>query len=48
MAPIKVLKAGAGLMMQTPANDAAWVAKCHAATKWFKVKEAAAKAGASA
>jgi hypothetical protein len=48
MTPVKALKAGADLMMRAPADDAAWVAKCHAATERLKVKEAAAKAGASA
>jgi hypothetical protein len=48
MTPIKALKAGAGLMMRTPADDAAWVAKCYATTERLKVKEATAKAGASA
>jgi hypothetical protein len=35
-------------MMRTPANDAAWVTRYQAATKWLKTKEAATKAGASA
>jgi hypothetical protein len=35
-------------MMQTAADDAAWVAKCQAATEWLKLREAAAQAGASA
>jgi hypothetical protein len=46
--PIKALKSGATLMMWTPADDAAWVARYQAATKWLRTKEAAAKAGASA
>jgi hypothetical protein len=48
MTPIKALKSGAALMMQTPADDAAWVAKYQAATERLKTKEAAANAGASA
>jgi hypothetical protein len=48
MAPIKALKASAGLMMRTSADDAAWVAKCHATIEWLKAKEATAKAGTSA
>jgi hypothetical protein len=48
MTPVKALKAGAGLMMRTPADDVAWVAKFHAATERLKLKEAATKAGASA
>jgi hypothetical protein len=47
MTHVKALKAGASLMMQTPADDAAWVAKCHASTERLKAKEAVAKAGAS-
>jgi hypothetical protein len=35
-------------MMRTAADDATWVAKCQAVTKWLKLKEAAAQAGASA
>jgi hypothetical protein len=35
-------------MMQTLADDAAWVARYQAATERLKTKEAAAKAGASA
>jgi hypothetical protein len=48
MTPIKALKAGAGLMMRTLADDATWVAKCHAATERLKAKEATAMVGASA
>jgi hypothetical protein len=48
MTPVKVLKFGAALIMRTPADDAAWVAKYQAATEWLKMKEAAAKVGASA
>jgi hypothetical protein len=48
MTPVKALKAGTDLMMRTPADNAAWVAKCHAATERLKAKEAATKAGASA
>jgi hypothetical protein len=48
MTPVKVLKAGAGLMMRTPTDDAAQVIRCHAATERLKAKEVAAKAGASA
>jgi hypothetical protein len=47
MTLIKALKAGAGLMIRTPADDPAWVTKCHTATEWLKVKEVAAKVGAS-
>jgi hypothetical protein len=46
--PIKALKSGAALMMRTPADDAAWVVRYEAATERIKMKEAAAKAGASA
>jgi hypothetical protein len=46
--PVKALKASAGLMMRTPAGDATWVAKCHAAMERLKAKEVVAKAGASA
>jgi hypothetical protein len=35
-------------MMRTVADDAAWVAKCQAATERLRLREAAAKAGASA
>jgi hypothetical protein len=31
--PIKALKSGAALMMRTPADDAAWVARYQAATE---------------
>jgi hypothetical protein len=48
MTPVKVLKSGAALMMRTPANNAAWVAKYQATMERLKTKEAAAKAGASA
>jgi hypothetical protein len=48
MTPIKALKSGAALMMQTPTDDAAWVAKYQAATEQLKTKEATAKAGLSA
>jgi hypothetical protein len=48
MTPTKALKVGAALMMRTPADDAAWVARCQATTERLKAKEAAAKAGASA
>jgi hypothetical protein len=48
MTPTKALKAGAALMMQTSAEDVAWVTRYKAATERLKVKEAAAKAGASA
>jgi hypothetical protein len=47
MTPIKALKTGAALMMQTPADAAAWVTKCQTATKRLKAKEAATKVGAS-
>jgi hypothetical protein len=45
MTPVKALKAGTGLMMRTPADDVAWVTKCHATMEWLKAKEATAKAG---
>jgi hypothetical protein len=48
MTPAKALKAGAALMMRTPTDDAAWVARCQATTELLKAKEAMAKAGASA
>jgi hypothetical protein len=48
LTPIKALKSGAALMMRTLADDAAWVVRYQAATEWLKMKEAAAKAGASA
>jgi hypothetical protein len=48
MTPAKALKAGVALMMRMPANDAAWVTRCQATMEQLKVKEAAAKAGASA
>jgi hypothetical protein len=35
-------------MMRTPIDDAAWVARCQAATERLRMREAAAKAGASA
>jgi hypothetical protein len=48
MTPVKALKAGTGLMMRTPADDIAWVAKCHAAMERLKAKEATATVGAIA
>jgi hypothetical protein len=47
MTPAKALKAGAALMMRTPANDAAWVARYQAVTERLKAKESAVKAGSS-
>jgi hypothetical protein len=47
MTPTKALKAGVALMMRTPANDAAWFARCQAATERLKAKEAAVKASVS-
>jgi hypothetical protein len=35
-------------MMRTPADDVAWVAKYQATTTWLRMKENAAKMGASA
>jgi hypothetical protein len=32
----KALKAGAALMMWTPADDAVWVKRCHAAMERLK------------
>jgi hypothetical protein len=46
--PVKVLKSGVALMMWTPINDAAWVMRCQAAMERFRLREVAAKAGASA
>jgi hypothetical protein len=37
----------AALMMRTPADDAAWVARYQATTERLRTKEVAAKAGAS-
>jgi hypothetical protein len=34
-------------MMRMPADDATWVARCQAATERLRMREAAAKAGAS-
>jgi hypothetical protein len=48
MTPTKAFKAGVALMMQSPANDDAWVTRCQATTERLKAKEAVAKAGASA
>jgi hypothetical protein len=48
MTPAKALKAGTALIMRTPADAAAWVARCQAAMERLKEKDAAAKAGASA
>jgi hypothetical protein len=48
MTPAKALKASTALMMWTPTDNAAWVARCQVATEWLKVKEATVKAGASA
>jgi hypothetical protein len=47
LTPIKVLKSGAALMMRTPTDDAAWVARYQATTERLKTKEATAKVGAS-
>jgi hypothetical protein len=46
--PVKALRSGTTLMMRTPADDAAWVARCQAMTERLRMREAAAKAGASA
>jgi hypothetical protein len=48
MTPVKALKSGAALIMRTPADDVAWVARYQAATEWLKPKEAATKVGVSA
>jgi hypothetical protein len=48
MTPVKALKFGAALIMQTPTDDAVWVAKYQATMERLKMKEVAAKAGASA
>jgi hypothetical protein len=47
LTPIKALKSGAALMMRMPADDAAWVTRYQASTERLKMKEAAAKVGAS-
>jgi hypothetical protein len=46
--PVKVLRSGAALMMRTPADDAAWVVRCQAVMERLRMREAAAKVGASA
>jgi flavin-binding protein dodecin len=46
--PVKELKSGAALMMWTPTDDAAWVARYQAATERLRTKESATKVGASA
>jgi hypothetical protein len=48
MTPAKALKASAALMMQTPANDATWIARYQAATERLKAKESTIQAGARA
>jgi hypothetical protein len=48
MTPVKALKSGVALIMRMPANDDAWVTKYQAVTERLKIKEATAKAGASA
>jgi hypothetical protein len=48
MMPAKALKASSALMMRTPADAAAWVARCQASTERLKAKEAAVKASSSA
>jgi hypothetical protein len=45
---MKALRSGAAVMMQTEADDAAWVVKCQATTERLGLREAAAQAGASA
>jgi hypothetical protein len=46
MMPAKALKASAALIMLTPADDAAWVAKYQVVMERLKAKEAIIKAGA--
>jgi hypothetical protein len=48
LTPVKALRLGTALMMQTPADDTAWVARCQATMERLRLREAAAKAGASA
>jgi hypothetical protein len=48
LTPVKALRSGTALMMLTPADDAAWVARCQATTERLRMREATAKAGASA
>jgi hypothetical protein len=47
LTPFKALRSGAALMMRTVADAAAWVAKCQAAMERLRLREAAAKVGAS-
>jgi hypothetical protein len=48
LTPVKALRLGAALMMQTLADDAAWVARCQATTEQLRLREATTKAGESA
>jgi hypothetical protein len=48
LTPVKALKCGAALMMRTPADNVAWVARYQATMERLKIKEATGKAGASA
>jgi hypothetical protein len=48
MTPTEALKAGAALMMRTPAAVATWYLATQGATERLKAKESAVKAGASA
>jgi hypothetical protein len=41
MTPAKALKAGATLMMWTPADDATWIARYQTAMERLKAKESA-------
>jgi hypothetical protein len=45
---MKALRSGAALMIWPPPAAAAWVAKYQAAAERLRLREAAAKAGASA
>jgi hypothetical protein len=48
MTPAKALKAGAALMMRTPADATAWVARYQSVIERLKAKESVVKTGASA
>jgi hypothetical protein len=45
---MKALRSGVVVIMRTAADDAAWVAKCQAATERLRLREAAAQAGVTA
>jgi hypothetical protein len=48
MTPVKALKSGTALMMRMPTDDVVWVVRYQEATERLRMKEAAAKVGASA